>query len=222
MAVLLKEQELQTQALGWPAKAKAIAIVDQSTYNRAAGLKLGLVDLRKQIVEHHADPKKKAFDAHKAIVAAEKRMLDPITEAEGIVNRSLAVWEREQEQKRLESERLVREAKAKLEEEMRLQAATEAEQDGAPDEVVEEILDTPIPLPDPVVAPTYTRVAGAAPRAKNWHAEVVDIKALCRAVADGTVSPNYVEANLVALNARARAEKSSLVIPGIKAVQDQY
>lgn len=215
-------ERLETQALSWPARARAIKILDQMSYNAAASLKLGLMDLRKQIVEHHLEPKRKAFETHKAIVAAEKRILDPVTEAEGIINRSLAVWEREQEAKRLEAERKAREEKAKLEEELRLQAATEAEKEGASEEVVGEILDTPIPLPDPVIQPTYQRVAGAAPRQKNWRAEVTDIKALCRAVANGTASANLVEPNSVALNQMARAMKSTMNIPGVRAVQDQW
>lgn len=222
MAAELQERELETTAVAWPAKARAIAIADQVSYNQAAALKLGLRELRQQIVAHHKEPKEKAFQAHRSIVAAEKRMLDPVTEAETIINRSLDTWEKAQELKRLEAERKAREAAAKLEEEMRLQAAAEAEAEGAPEEIVEEILDTPIQLPEPVVAPTYQRVAGAAPRAKNFHAVIVSKKEMCRAVADGKLDEIYVDGNMTALNARARAEKTALNIPGVKAVRDQY
>jgi len=257
-AALIQENELESKALSLPAQAKAIKIVDQASYNAAARMKLGLVDLEKQIVDHHAPIKSAAHKAHLAACAAEKKLLDPTREALAIVNRSLAVWEREQEQIRLEeqrrkdaevaeanrrarqeaeaAERRVREEaqKIKEEEEAVLRAALEAEAAGAPPEAVNAIINTPIPepviapAPDPkpiprtVVAPTFRRVAGAAPREKNYRAEITDIKVLCRAVADGSAAPECVEGNMTYLNKRARDDKDKLSIPGVKAVKDEW
>ena len=55
----------------------------------------------------------------------------------------------------------------------------------------------------------------------NWKAELVDIKALCKAVADGTWPVNLVAANMPALNQMARAAKNNLNIPGVRAISEQ-
>jgi hypothetical protein len=135
-----------------------------------------------------------------------------------------------EEQERLqrgEQRRLEAEARKAAEEE-RLRLALEFEQMGGTQEA-EEILAEPIPepviemaplpppTPAPMVAPTYQKSTSAPSRA-NWKAEVFDIKALCRAVVDGKVSETYVEANMVALNKRASAEKQTMNIPGVRAI----
>jgi len=54
----------------------------------------------------------------------------------------------------------------------------------------------------------------------TWHAEVVDIKALCLAVGQGRCPTAYVEANLPALNKQAISLKGEMRIPGCKAVSE--
>jgi hypothetical protein len=49
-----------------------------------------------------------------------------------------------------------------------------------------------------------------------WAAEVVDIKALCMAVATGKASTEYVTGNMVALNRMAVALKGTMNVPGVK------
>ena len=55
----------------------------------------------------------------------------------------------------------------------------------------------------------------------TWRAEVVDMAALAKACADGLVSLELIEANMLALNARAREQKERLAIPGVRAVSEQ-
>ena len=58
-----------------------------------------------------ADPKKKAHEAHKAIVTAEKRHLDPLLAAEKILKEKMIAWTEEQERiRKAEAERLRKEA----------------------------------------------------------------------------------------------------------------
>lgn len=254
MATELKE--LEETALSWPEKAEAVWIVNQASYEAAAEMKVALTELRKQIVEHHAPIKDAAHKSHLAACAAEKKLLDPVKQAESIINGALRNWEDEQELirlaevKRLRDEAAARERKVReeaeaaarkareeartREEERLLQAALEAEKAGASPETVDKIIATPIPEPvipvapapkpakAPVVAPTYNRIAGAAPRKKNFHAEIINIVELCRAVAEGTQPQECVEGNMKYLNGRARDEEAELKIPGVIAVQDPW
>lgn len=216
---MLELQELETRALSWPERAQGIAIRDQVSYQTAANLLLDIAALKKEIVSHHEPIKKAAFEAHRAAVAAEKRLLDPLQQAETILKRGIGAWEMEQERIRLEEQRRAEEETQRAEEQLRLEMAAQAEDEGAPPEVAEQILQTPLPIPKPVVAPTFNRVAGVSTR-QNWRAEVTDIRALCKAVAEGRASVQFVQPNLPALNQVARAMKETFNIPGCRAVPD--
>jgi len=146
------------------------------------------------------------------------------------------------EAERIERERAEAEHRALLakqaeerqrEEEQRLAAAVQAEELGASADVVESVMAAPLrhveeappvealmrPVEAPVVAaPTFQRQTGLGIR-ETWKAEVKDIKALCRAVADGRVPDTYVTANMTALNSRARSDKQAMQVPGVVAVR---
>ena len=212
-------KELEEKALTWPQRASQITITDQPTYDRAAEMVVQIVTLRKRVVEHHAPIKKATHDAHKAAVAAEKKLLDPLQQAEMMLKRSIGAWDQEQENKRLEAQRQLEEAQRKADEEARLSLAAEAEENGADAETVDEILETPVVAPVAVAQPTYQKANGVNTFLR-WRAEVVDLKALCRAVADGKASSMLVQANMVALNQMARAQKQTFSVPGVKAISE--
>jgi hypothetical protein len=98
-------------------------------------------------------------------------------------------------------------AKAKL-------AAWEQERRAAeqrdPTPIAEGAVVTMADLPD-------DRLTGVA-FVKTWSAEVVDLKALCRAIADGKAPENLVAADMKVLGQLARALKSAFNVPGCRAV----
>jgi hypothetical protein len=211
------EAEIENKALSLPETAKLLRIEDQRTYMAACEFLRGVAAVRKEIVEHHAPIKKAAFDAHRAACDAEARLLKPVTEAEQTVKRLIGGWEAEQRRLQEERERQAREEAERLAAEMIEAAAVEAEQQGATALEVAAIIEQPLVVPRIQVAPTYERATGIQ-TATLWCAEVTDIRALCRAVAEGKVSENYVSPNMTALNARARAEQKTMNIPGVRAV----
>ena len=212
-------EQLESTALAWPERAEAIAITDQQTYNHAADLIVEIVGLRKQVVDHHKPIKDAAHKAHKVAIAAEKKLLDPLKQAEAILKRAIQGWTWEQEKIRQEEQRRLAEAQRKADEDARLALAVEAETNGATSETVGEILDTPVVTPA-IVAPATFQKANGVSTSLRWHAEVTDIKALCLAVAQGRASSNLVQPNLPALNSMARAMKQTFSVPGCKAVSE--
>ncbi|MCK4759951.1 MAG: hypothetical protein KAT69_07860 [Candidatus Aminicenantes bacterium] len=54
----------------------------------------------------------------------------------------------------------------------------------------------------------------------NWSANLVDIRVLCHAVAKGDLSPEYVTANMPALNKWAKTAKDDMNVPGVEAVNN--
>lgn len=144
---------------------------------------------------------------------------------------------REAEAKVLRDAELARQAEQRAADDAaRLKAAEEAQVIGASEETLNQILETPVievaevppieafiepaePVMPVVVAPTIDRMKGLGIR-RTWGARVVSIKDLCRAVADGKQPESYVVANMQALNARAKADKTAMRVPGVVAVEN--
>lgn len=134
--------------------------------------------------------------------------------------------ERRKEQERLEAER-------KAEEDRLLAEAVAAEQRGDKEaaealataavetteqykEVAATLAQEPIYVPPVVVPKAVPKMQGGPVYREVWAAEVIDIKALCLAVATGKASPECVSGNLVVLNKMAVALKATMNIPGVR------
>lgn len=214
------DEQLQSQALTLAEQARALRVIDQQSFDLAADKLRGVVALRKEIQGHYKPLKDAANEAHKRICDAERSMLAPVQEAESVLKQSVASYETTIRRQREEAERKAREEaeRARLEEIEREIEAAEAS--GASPEEVQTIIETPVVIPTPrVVAPAVQHTpARGVTTVQTFSAEVVNIMALCRAIADGAVSANLVAPNMSALNQMARAMKNTFNIPGCRVV----
>jgi hypothetical protein len=162
-------------------------------------------------------PIKLAYRSYKALLEKFNDGDKPAEEAERVVKASIRNWDQEQERLRQAAQRKAQEEAGRLAKEEQLKAAIAAEQSGASKEEVDDIFSAPVAVVAAPVAPTYQRAAGISKMRDNWSAEVTDITKLVKAVAAGKVSYEYILPNQVALNARAKADKSTMQIPGVVA-----
>jgi uncharacterized protein YhaN len=214
-AVIEQANEFEQSAISVRDEAKAIAIIDQQTYDTAAAKFNGVCALEKEITAHYAPMKEAAHKAHKAVCDAEKQILSPVQEAKRILSRSIGEWDEEQERvRREEQRRLEIEAKKRADEEA-LASAIEAEQSGADAEEIEAVLSSPAPIQKVTAAPTYSK---QIPTRESWSAEVVSLSALVKAAAANPAYLCYLQANETALNGAARAQKNVFSVPGCKAM----
>jgi len=211
------ENELQTTALTWKAQAQAIQVTNQATYDQAVEMLKGIKDLRGKAEQHHRPGIEAAYKSHKVAVATLKSIDDPLVEAEGILKQSVGAYTLEQQRIQREAQRIAEENARKRQEEERLAVAVAVEQAGATPEQVTAVLDEPLPLPMPTVAPVYERAAGVATR-ETYAAEVFDLKVLCAEIGAGRQPVQYVSGNMVALNGVARAQRTAMSIPGVRLV----
>lgn len=218
MAAELSLVQIETKALTLAEQARAVTVVDQASHDKAAELYLGLSELEKEIAAVHDPAIKAAHAAHKAAIEAKDKLAGPVAEAKRIIKPKITDWEQEQRRIQERRQREAEELARKLEEEARLALAVQAEQAGAPEETVQEIISTPIQIVTPVVAPTYQKTKGLTSR-ESWSARVTDIRKLCAEIAAGRQPINLVEGNMTVLNGLARSLKSSLKIPGVEAVK---
>jgi hypothetical protein len=196
--------------------AHAFEVTDVDTnavaLQRVRSLRLG----ERVIEDHFANAKKAASDAHKSIVAAVNGLVGPLAAARSIYDRKAAEYEQAERKKAaVEQARLQAEAR-KQEEERSLLAAIEAEEagDGATSAA---IMAEPVSVPMVTVAPAVAKVEGVSTRT-NWAAEVFDLLALVKYVAEHPEWLSLVEANEPNLNRMAVSQHEALAFPGVRAV----
>jgi len=195
-------------------QAAVVKIVDQDSYEAATKLLLErILPFRKRWKSYFEELRKPAWDAYQAVLKKFKEGDEPAEKAEKYVKAEIARWDAEQERIRQELQRKAQEEAERQERERLIAEAVFAEEAGATDAEVEAIASTPIVAVAEPIAPTYERVSAISKR-DNWKCRVTDIKALCKAIGAGKVPINYVVPNETVLNARAKADKETLNIPG--------
>lgn len=223
MSAVVAIEEVEQRALTLPEKAAHIQIMDVDTFKEAAEFTLTLRAVKKEI-DNTFDPiVKKAHEAHKEAVAQKKKVLEPVEQAQKIIDGKIGEFHAAQERlRRAEEDRLRKEAEEqarKEEEERRLEEAARLEQEGD-SAMADAILEAPI-LPQPVIVP---KVATQAPKveglsvSKIYKGEVVNLAQLIQAVAQGRAPIGLLEVNQTALNGMARALKEAFSVPGCRVV----
>jgi hypothetical protein len=208
--------DLERRASTLAEEARAFGVNSQESYDLAAVRLRALVSLRIEILDHHKDMKARAYQAHQAVIAAEKKLLDPVAEAERIYKHRIGAYEAEQG-------RLEEEARAKAEAESHAQAAAQREREieqaeaaGADAEEVAAICAEPLPLVIPEPPPATFQKAAGISIANAWKGECLSLAQLVKAIADGKANIGLVMANGPAINALARATRGTLQVPGIR------
>lgn len=214
MQVIEQEQELKQEALTVAQQAALVRIVDQPSYDVAAKLLLEqIIPFRTKWKNYWETLRIPAYAAYKGIMDKFNEGDKPAEAAERTVKAEIRRWDDQQARIQQELQRKAQEEAEAREREERLKAAVLAEQSGATAAEVDAIVESPIAVVAAPVEPTYDRSAGISGR-DNWKCRVTDIKALCKAIAAGKVPVNYIIPNESVLNARAKADRETLNIPG--------
>lgn len=194
-----------------------LGVKDQDTYNCAAALITEGKAFVKTTDDFFEPIRSITFALYNRVLGRKKGVQSPVADRLKPLAGAIIYFEREQEELRQREERRLAEEQRKAEEERKLQAAAAAEKADMDETSVQQILDAPSVAPAPAAAPTFQRAAGVS-RREAWCAEVLDLHALVKAVAKDKKLLPLLEANMPALNAQARAMKTALAIPGVRAV----
>jgi hypothetical protein len=213
-----QEHALETKALDIASQAKLLVVRDPLTFQKAGDILRLIKAMSSEVTSFFEPLKKKAHEAHKALTTAEKEKLAPLVEAETHLKRGMATFQEEEERRRREEERRLQEEANRRAEEDRLALAIEAEKAGDK-ESAEELLAAPVEAPV-VVVRSETKAAGISFR-ENWKSRCIDIKALARGVADGTVPAMAILPNQSFLDNQARASKGEIKYPGVQTYSEK-
>jgi hypothetical protein len=214
---IVETSEVETKALSIVDQARSIVVKDCDTYTIAGNMWKTIRDMMKEVADTFDPIIKKQHEAHRLALEQKAKYYAPLEEAQKNIKRLMSDYDARQEQLRKEEEARLTEIARKEAEERALIDAIEAENNGDHDEAA-AILDDPVYVPPTIIPKATPRLAGGPVYREVWSAQVTDIKALCRAVADGKVSPECVVGNMTVLNKMATALKKTMSIPGVMAV----
>lgn len=163
---------------------------------------------------------KPIYDAQRAVAKLTKEKWDglaePLEKADKLYKGKAEAFELEQEELREKQRRKEAEEAKKKQEDMILNSAVELESAGMKD-AAEAVLNMPMPVVMPRAAQPV-KVSGTVFRDK-WSAEVFDLTALIKAVAEGRAPTTYLMADTTALDRTVAAQKQGFTCPGVRAVK---
>ena len=232
--IVQSKEALETESRSWAVKARGLQIVDRESCLNASHLLRSIKTLRGQVQAWFAphldaamETKRKAEAARKGLADEQARMEAPLIDAEGVLKRSLLVWEAKEEETRIAEERRLQAEAQRQAEAVTLAAAAamelEATETGNVEMLAEaqDILEQPIEAPVVVVAKQVPKVQGVTYR-DNWKAHpTVNVKALAAAVSAGTVPETFLTVNMTAINQFARATHGAQPVAGVKFYNDR-
>ncbi len=195
-------------------RATQISVVDQHSYDEAAGFIKGLKALKAEVDKHYTPLRQAAHTAWKKVCGAHNEKTDPIDSAIKIVRKKIDFFAAEQRrvQARIEAERR---KEAEAADRKRIAAeAREAKKAGASETEVKFIKAQPATVGNIAAAPTFKPAAGLVSR-ETWTFRVNDKMKLIRAVAAGKVGANLLQVNEKDLRKYAVATKGTQPLPGV-------
>ena len=169
--------ELDREASGLIAQAKAFEVIDASSYATANTIAGTLRNYERRVVEFFAPMRKAAREADRIARETERAKVAPAENARAILDRKALDWRRAEDARLADEARARAEAARKEEEEKRLAMAAAAEEAGDA-ELAEAIIDSAAPpMPAVEVVPVAPRVDGRT-IVRRFSAECVDQSAL--------------------------------------------
>lgn len=191
-------------------EARAIAITDNESYERAAAFKLAIRDKREQVMAKFIEKKKQANSIWKFLSEICNMIQRPFDNAEGIVDQTMITYRREIERKRAEEARKA-DIKAREEAERKRKAEIEAAKKQGDKEAARNLARAPLSVA--ATAPKTQeppKVAGMSVR-KIWDFQLDPDK----------LPRRYLIPDTVAIRKVVNALGANHGIPGVTAFQKE-
>lgn len=206
-AVIKPPQELSNEAGGVVAWAKELSITSQADYDQAVEKLKVIKLLTKRAIDFFKPMKQRADESKRAILDAEKQIIDPLYQAERMAKNAVLTFSQEQERAReIERKRLqaIADEAARKEKARIVAAATKLktpEKREAKLEAAESVV-----APIVIVAPAIRKAEGTNTRT-IWKARIVDADAVPR---------QFLMVNDKALDAFAKNTKGTSQVAGVE------
>jgi len=198
------EHELKNKSMGITLLADSLNITNEIENNDATHILKYVKEMRLEI-ENTFKPAvssaKKAYDEARGL---RDTFLKPVEQAEETIRLKIGIFVQAENKRRAE---------------IAAKEAAEYEKQLAKAEKKAERTGIPVILPSAPM-PTVTKVAAMSGTSfsTRWNAQVIDIKALCKAIGEGKAPIDCVMPNMPVLNKLASISKEKLNIAGVKPI----
>lgn len=129
MEPIEQETQLEAEKVSLVEQAKAITVKNQESYDLASNFIKRVNESIKKVVDVFKEPKESAHKTHKSICDKEKALTDSLTSAVAIVKKTMVVYVEEQKRIEQEIQRKQEEAR-RIESDRLMKEAAEAEKNG--------------------------------------------------------------------------------------------
>jgi len=218
--IMPNENEAKSQVDLVVQECMHVEVLTEDDYKNASEFLRKIKSSQSKVKDLFEDSKKKAHEAHKAITAAEKKLLEPLLSIETKIKVSMASYIHTQEvirrreaelaRKKIEEEKKrIEEENAKKLEEMKALGFVESDI-----KIEQKKVDTSILSK----IPEEPKSDGISTR-KAYSGEVTDLKKLCKAISQGVLPENLISVNQSALNKYIDAFGATINFDFIKIVE---
>lgn len=189
----MEEQELRQEIEPVIGEAGALVVNNKESFERASRFILELDGLAKKIKAYWFEPKKRAWETHKALVAKETEMLKPVEERRGALASKVKAYLTEQDRIRREEQRKLDEERKKIEEAERKKLEKKAEKAEAKgdaekaDELRQKAEEVHVPaaVVEPEVDRTTRTDTGTVSQRRDIEVRIIDPMKVVALVAKG-------------------------------------
>jgi hypothetical protein len=199
-------------------KANSYQVKTQQDYEVGGEFLRAIKGLQKKVNETFDPIIESARKTWKESLSKKDLHFEPLEQAEKIVKTKRLEYFDEQERiTREKQEKLEREARAEEERKRKAleERARKAEEAGKADKAEELRLKAEeVRVEAPIVQPRVENIKGESIR-EQWYAEVNDLLALVKAIAEGKAPITFIEANVPMLNKQAVSMKNTWSYPGV-------
>ncbi len=188
----METKEIATRSEDILTETKQIEIRDDVQYQAAAEMLKQIKALQKELDAYFDPAISKAYQAHRAMLAAKKKQSEPLKSAENLLKQKIGEYARELERRRREEQERLR----KLAEERRLREAIETGDD--------TLLDEAVIVPE--LPQRIERLEGISV-AETWKFRIVD---------ETRIPQEYLMPDEKKIGQVVRALKQNTSIPGVE------
>jgi hypothetical protein len=212
----MDNQEIaEVKATSLKAKVDSLMVIDQASYDVADVINKAAYEGKKAFHEWFDPIDDASKKQRQATIAQGKKIDDPFAYVITETGKKMATWMKAEREKADEARRKAEEEARKIAEDAALKTA-QALQDAGLGNAAEAVLEAPVVVPK-IEVEQPTKGEGTY-YIDHYSAEVSDLMALVKSVAEGKTPICYLQANEVALNGWARLTKGSEAMPGVKVV----
>jgi hypothetical protein len=209
--------ETETTAIELRNTVAALFVVDQVSYDLANEYNKRAYATEKAFHEFDDPVHGPIVEAWQKSCARRKKVLDAIKYIKEITGSRAAAWMEAEKEKARETKRIAEEAAIKAAEDAQLKAAEDLQAAGLTNAAT-AILGAPVVIPK--VAIEAPAKADGVYYTDRYSAEVVDLMALVKAVAEGKAPLSAVCANDTYIGQWARMSKGTESLPGVKVLKE--